>query len=93
VTPARSLCRRETSRLFGLTFSCFVDVDSFSPIVDSIEGVTHCLRTNEYRDRNEQFYWMIDALGLRKPFIRDYRSVSECSCFSFFTTFFHVGLI
>jgi len=46
------------------------------PIVDSIEGITHALRTNEYRDRNEQFYWMCDALGIRKPFIRDYRSES-----------------
>ena len=46
--------------------------DFACPIVDSIEGVTHALRTNEYRDRNEQFYWMIAALNLRAPLIRDY---------------------
>lgn len=40
--------------------------------MDSIEGVTHCLRTMEYHDRDDQFYWFIDALGLRKPVIWEY---------------------
>jgi bifunctional glutamyl/prolyl-tRNA synthetase len=34
--------------------------------------VTHCLRTMEYHDRDDQFYWFIDALGLRKPYIWEY---------------------
>jgi bifunctional glutamyl/prolyl-tRNA synthetase len=40
--------------------------------VDSLEGVTHALRTTEYTDRDEQFYWFIDVLGIRKPFIYSY---------------------
>ena len=38
--------------------------------------MTHALRTNEYRDRNDQYYWFIDALGLRKPLIWDYSRVN-----------------
>ena len=46
--------------------------DFCAPILDSIEGVTVALRTNEYRDRNVQYEWMQDALGLRKVPIWDF---------------------
>ena len=45
--------------------------------MDSIESVTHALRTNEYRDRNPQYQWMIEALGLRKVNIWDFRSANS----------------
>ncbi len=40
--------------------------------MDSIEGVTHSLRTTEYMDRDDQFFWFINALGLRRPHIYAY---------------------
>jgi len=50
--------------------------DFACPVVDSIEGVTHALRTNEYRDRNPQYFWMIEALDIRPVNIWDFRWVS-----------------
>jgi glutamyl-tRNA synthetase len=47
--------------------------DFACPIVDSIEGVTHALRTNEYRDRNPQYNWMMEAAAVRKVNIWDFR--------------------
>ncbi|KAF3912834.1 hypothetical protein AA313_de0202828 [Arthrobotrys entomopaga] len=56
----------------GTTWKLYPTYDFACPIVDSIEGVTHALRTIEYRDRNDQYAWMLDALNLRKVDIWDF---------------------
>ncbi|KAF8590002.1 glutamate-tRNA ligase [Ramaria rubella] len=56
----------------GEKWKVYPTYDFACPVVDSIEGVTHALRTNEYRDRNPQYRWMIDALGIRNVNVWDF---------------------
>lgn len=41
-------------------------------IIDSIEGITHSFCTKEYEVRREQYYWSIDKLNLRRPFVYEF---------------------
>jgi glutamyl/glutaminyl-tRNA synthetase len=56
----------------GRQWNIYPTYDFCAPILDSIENVTIALRTNEYRDRNVQYEWMQDALGLRKVHFGDF---------------------
>ncbi|CAG8736739.1 11880_t:CDS:10, partial [Acaulospora morrowiae] len=56
----------------GNKWKLYPTYDFACPIVDSLEGVTHALRTNEYRDRNAQYEWMLQALDLKKVHIWDF---------------------
>uniref|UniRef100_A0A914LCB3 glutamate--tRNA ligase n=1 Tax=Meloidogyne incognita TaxID=6306 RepID=A0A914LCB3_MELIC len=70
--PTIYRCKTEPHLRFGDKYKVYPTYDFACPIVDSIEGVTHALRTTEYTDRDEQYFFICDALGIRKPYIWAY---------------------
>ncbi|CCH44342.1 glutamyl-tRNA synthetase [Wickerhamomyces ciferrii] len=60
----------------GSEWKMYPTYDFCVPIVDSLEGVTHSLRTIEYRDRNPQYEWFLKALNIRKVHIWDFARVN-----------------
>lgn len=70
--PTMYRCKNEIHPKTGSRFKVYPTYDFACPVVDSIEGVTHALRTTEYLDRDPQYYWFLETLALRKPTIASY---------------------
>jgi glutamyl-tRNA synthetase len=62
----------EVHHRVGNKFRIFPTYDFACPIVDSIEGITHCLRTNEYSDRIPMYKWVQKAANLREVTIYEF---------------------
>jgi len=76
--PTIYRCKPESHPRTLDKYKVYPTYDFACPIVDSLEGVTHCLRTTEYVDRDQQFYWFCDVLKLgsqnneTRPYICSY---------------------
>ncbi|KAJ2102300.1 glutamate--tRNA ligase [Coemansia sp. S100] len=70
--PTIYRCKPERHHRTGNVWKIYPLYDFACPVVDSIEGVTHALRSSEYRDRNPQYQWFFTALDLRPVQIMDF---------------------
>jgi glutamyl-tRNA synthetase len=65
-------CNNVPHNRTGTTWHIYPTYDFCAPVLDAVEGVTLACCTTEYRDRNAQYHWIQDALGLKRVPIYDF---------------------
>ena len=73
--PAVYRCVNKPHHITGDKFKAYPMYDMACPIVDSLDGVTHALRANEYADRKPQYEWFLKKLGLAHIEIFDFSRI------------------
>ena len=56
----------------GTKVRVYPTYDFAAPLEDSLDGVTHAMRTKEYELRNELYNAVLDRLHLRKPVVSEF---------------------
>ncbi|GLT38579.1 hypothetical protein SLA2020_128210 [Shorea laevis] len=70
--PVYYRCNPVPHHRIGSKYKLYPTYDFACPFVDSIEGITHALRSSEYHDRNDQYYRIQMDMGLRKVYIYEF---------------------
>ncbi|XP_008237432.1 PREDICTED: glutamate--tRNA ligase, cytoplasmic-like [Prunus mume] len=70
--PVYYRCNPMPHHRIGSKYKIYPTYDFACPFVDSIEGITHALRSSEYHDRNAQYHRVQEDMGLRKVHIYEF---------------------
>ncbi|KAK9920119.1 hypothetical protein M0R45_028680 [Rubus argutus] len=70
--PVYYRCNPMPHHRIGSKYKVYPTYDFACPFVDSIEGITHALRSSEYHDRNAQYYRIQEDMGLRKVHLYEF---------------------
>ncbi|MBU0496375.1 MAG: glutamate--tRNA ligase [Candidatus Thermoplasmatota archaeon] len=62
--------------IYGTTYHVWPTYDFAGAVEDSISGVTHPFRTKEYELRDECYFYLLDRLHLRKPYLMEFARLS-----------------
>uniref|UniRef100_A0A803M8X1 Glutamyl-tRNA synthetase n=1 Tax=Chenopodium quinoa TaxID=63459 RepID=A0A803M8X1_CHEQI len=64
--PVYYRCNLAHHHRVGFKYKLYPTYDFASSFVDALEGITHVLRSNEYRDRDDQCHMIQEDMGVRK---------------------------
>ncbi|KAF5462910.1 hypothetical protein F2P56_018877 [Juglans regia] len=70
--PVYYRCNPVPHHRIGSNYKIYPTYDFACPFVDSIEGITHALRSSEYHDRNAQYQRIQEDMGVRKVHIYEF---------------------
>ncbi len=58
--------------IHGRRFRVWPTYDFYGAVEDSLSGVTHPFRSKEYELRDEVYFYLLDLLNLRKPYLMEF---------------------
>ncbi|CDP17749.1 unnamed protein product [Coffea canephora] len=74
--PVYYRCNLTPHHKIGAKYKIYPTYDFACPFVDAVEGITHALRSSEYHDRNDQYYWIQTDMGFQKVHIYEFSRVN-----------------